>query len=87
MEFSVANIIQLVVIIAGVGVAWGDLNTKYKNLSEQKKTCDKRFEVIDARHNNAIDGIQLEMKAVSASLNQLIGRIDAMFSRQEQSKQ
>jgi hypothetical protein len=83
MEFTVANILQIVILFVGGGIAYGVLDTKIKNIEAHKKICEKKFDAIDSRHNNAIDSIQAEIRAMSASLNQLIGRIDAMFTRQE----
>lgn len=66
--------------LLGIGVVYGVLKTRIDNLERQKETCDKRFDNIEEQHSSAIDGIREEVKLISTTLNQLVGKIDMFFS-------
>lgn len=80
MELTLANIIQIAVLLVGIGATYGVLNQKITNLVCNKQSCDKRFEVIEREHDATNQQIRDEIKQISGALNQLIGKIDVFFA-------
>jgi inorganic pyrophosphatase len=80
MELTVANIIQIGILLVGLGVTYGVLNQKIIGLMSTKQGCDKRFEIIEREHDATNQQIRDEIKQISGALNQLIGKIDVFFA-------
>lgn len=80
MELTVANIIQIGILLVGIGATYGVLNQKIAGLACTKQNCDKRFEVIEREHDSTNQQIRDEIKQISGALNQLIGKIDVFFA-------
>ena len=85
---QIGNVLPIIINLVVVGVAWGIVVTKIKNMEDNRHGCEKRFENIDRKfeiveenHNSATQDIRDEMKSISAALNQLIGKIDSWAVR------
>lgn len=75
--------LDLALQIAGtlftVGLAYGLLKADIIALKNQRSICDKKFESIEKRHDSSTEGIRAEVKSISNTLNQLVGKIDLFF--------
>jgi hypothetical protein len=80
MEVTIANLIQIAILLVGLGVTYGVLNQKITNLTEMKKGCDRRFEYIEQGNTTSNRELRKEMKEMSATLNQIVGQLNAFFN-------
>lgn len=80
MELTLANIIQIGVLLVGLGATYGVLNQKITGILCSKNDCDRRFEGIEKEHDATNQQIRDEIKQISGALNQLIGKIDVFFA-------
>jgi seryl-tRNA synthetase len=83
MEIQTSVIVSIVVNLVLIGIAWGQLTSKVNELRSNRTNCMERFKQIENQHNEAIQDIRDDMKAISGSLNQLIGKIDLFFAHYE----
>jgi hypothetical protein len=83
MDFVTPTLILSVAVnLIIVGIAYGTIKTKLDEVMNHRGTCNDRFKAIEINHNSAINEMSNEMKAMSGSLNQLIGKIDMFFAQQ-----
>ena len=80
MELTVANIIQIGILLVGLGATYGVLNQKINGILCGREGCAKRFEGIEREHDSTNQQIRDEIKQISGALNQLIGKIDVFFA-------
>jgi len=91
---QIGMVLPIIVNLVMIGIAWGVITTKIKNIVENRHVCeekfrsiDRKFEIVEENHSSATQDIRDEMKSISASLNQLIGKIDSWAIRFSSSRE
>lgn len=75
--------VQALVWIVVFSYGYGKLNQRIASVEETKRSCNERFRKIENEHSSTIQDIREEIKSISSSLNQLIGKIDVFFKMYE----
>lgn len=79
MELNINLIATVVVNLVLIGIAWGTLSTRVKNVETCRDACASRFKAIEDDHAKSISDLTQKIDNLSKDLNQLIGKFDMLI--------
>lgn len=77
--FNVGNLITIVSAAIMFAFGYGTLAQKVKDITEHKKTCEKRFDCIEKDHQDNNKQLTDTVRQIEKTLDQLVGKIDMFF--------
>lgn len=77
--FSIGNLLTIGVFVVTFAGGYATVKQQMNETKDKMKLHDTRLDSIESSHRDGMASLWTELRAISATLNQIVGRLDSQI--------